>query len=55
MAGDPNAPLVMWLQGGPGSSGLIGLFFEMGPYALTKHEVRAFEEEYGHFVYLGLD
>jgi vitellogenic carboxypeptidase-like protein len=36
--GDPNAPLVMWLQGGPGSSGLIGLFFEMGPYALTKHE-----------------
>lgn len=33
---DPNgdAPLVLWLQGGPGSSGMTGLFFEIGPYTL---------------------
>lgn len=34
---DPeNAPVLVWLQGGPGGSSLYGLFEEHGPYYLTK-------------------
>ncbi|CAM0953545.1 unnamed protein product [Alopecurus aequalis] len=28
----PDTPLLLWLQGGPGCSGLVGNFFEIGPY-----------------------
>jgi vitellogenic carboxypeptidase-like protein len=34
--GDENAPLAIWLQGGPGGASTFGLFAEMGPFFLTK-------------------
>ncbi|KAJ1964474.1 hypothetical protein GGI12_001394 [Dipsacomyces acuminosporus] len=30
-----DPPLLLWIQGGPGSSSMIGLFTEMGPFDLT--------------------
>nr|XP_040254892.1 serine carboxypeptidase-like 50 [Aegilops tauschii subsp. strangulata] len=30
-----DTPLLLWLQGGPGCSGLVGNFFELGPYLVA--------------------
>lgn len=36
MNNSENAPVVVWLQGGPGVSSLFGLFSEHGPYQLKN-------------------
>ena len=33
----PNAPLVIWANGGPGYSSFYGFFKETGPYVITKN------------------
>ena len=39
---DASAPLLVWLQGGPGSSSLFGLFTEQGPILVDKdHKLKA--------------
>jgi vitellogenic carboxypeptidase-like protein len=34
--GNEKAPLLIWLQGGPGASSMFSLFHEIGPYELTR-------------------
>jgi carboxypeptidase C (cathepsin A) len=33
---NPNAPVVLWLNGGPGSTSMWGLFMEVGPLRVTQ-------------------
>ena len=37
---DASAPLLIWLQGGPGASSMFSLFHEIGPYELSRSSKR---------------
>lgn len=32
-----TAPVLLWLQGGPGGTSMFGLFVEHGPYVVHKN------------------
>lgn len=40
-------PLVIWLTGGPGGSGMIGLMQELGPCLINEHANGTVYNEYG--------
>ncbi|PSN48042.1 hypothetical protein C0J52_09102 [Blattella germanica] len=41
-----TAPVVLWLQGGPGTSSLFGLFTELGPFSVAEDNATLLDNPY---------
>ncbi|KAG2387445.1 hypothetical protein C9374_001777 [Naegleria lovaniensis] len=44
--GNPNAPVIAWFQGGPGSASIFGLFVENGPYLVDPTTLELVKNKY---------
>jgi len=52
---DSRVPLIIWLNGGPGSSSLFGAFTENGPIRILKNKTSYFQNPWnllGHTLYI---
>lgn len=38
--GNSTTPWIIWLQGGPGATSLVGLFSEMGPFEYIDNQLK---------------
>ena len=50
-----NVPLIMWLNGGPGSSSHFGAFMELGPIRIIDKKPRLFSYPWnnlGHLLFI---
>ena len=50
-----TVPLLIWLQGGPGSSSQFGAFTQLGPIRIEKGNPKAFEHSWntqGHLLFI---
>nr|CAD7415681.1 unnamed protein product [Timema poppensis] len=43
-----EAPVLLWLQGGPGTTSLYGLFKEMGPFTVAKDNINLVENPFSY-------
>lgn len=52
---DERVPLIIWLQGGPGSSSQFGGFTELGPIRITASGINEFSNSWnilGHTIFI---
>ena len=52
---NPNIPLIIWLNGGPGGSSMFGAFVQMGPIRINNNKPELFQYSWdimGHMLFI---